>query len=509
MPKLNLDRDQVDSCRDLAEKVVRPVSKYIDMHSSVAVERATLRLLGFEGEHALENGQTVELVNAVVDKLGKERLKHGVAVWVAAIKKSFPKLEQSQIADKILKDQVNLDKIEFLPEDKAKLILKPWIDSSIRHLDRMRHQKEEKRGRRSGAKPNKSVLVATGDVREDARQAVALARAGADVIVVVRSSAQSLLDYVPRGETTEGFHGTFFTPENLSLMRAALDEVSSELKRYVRLAVSAQGLCAPEMAVMAALAGVDEVEHDALYGPIYRDINMKRSFVDQHFVKSPLSRAGVVTTTSEANLSMAFDPHTAHPQMIVSHFINEQLVRSAGLRDDTVGFSHAFLLDQPTDQALSHQLAMAQLMREVFPRSPIRYMIRSTVSSRISGAKQALYTLIGGMTGQNTQLVGDPRLNGSLPMFQEQFYHVRQASAIMAFSRIWEEDMQFANNGTIMRRAKSIMEMAFRHLLRVKNRGLFESLENGLFGDVRRHRDGGVGLDGVFQTSRKYFNPFG
>ena len=45
------------------------------------------------------------------------------------------------------------------------------------------------------------------------------------MIAVIRTTAQSLLDYVPYGETTEGFGGTYATQENFRLMRAALDEV--------------------------------------------------------------------------------------------------------------------------------------------------------------------------------------------------------------------------------------------------------------------------------------------
>ena len=68
--------------------------------------------------------------------------------------------------------------------------------------------------------------MATGDIYEDIPQAQAAARAGADVIAVIRSTGQSLLDYVPEGATREGFAGTYATQENFRLMRAALDESS-------------------------------------------------------------------------------------------------------------------------------------------------------------------------------------------------------------------------------------------------------------------------------------------
>ena len=54
----------------------------------------------------------------------------------------------------------------------------------------------------------------SGNIYEDVTQAKAAARQGADIIAVIRSTAQSLLDYVPYGATTEGFGGTFDQLEN-------------------------------------------------------------------------------------------------------------------------------------------------------------------------------------------------------------------------------------------------------------------------------------------------------
>ena len=74
-------------------------------------------------------------------------------------------------------------------------------------------------------KPWIYLIVATGDIYEDIPQAQAAAREGADVIAVIRSTGQSLLDYVPEGATREGYAGTYATRENFRLMRAALDDV--------------------------------------------------------------------------------------------------------------------------------------------------------------------------------------------------------------------------------------------------------------------------------------------
>ena len=75
-------------------------------------------------------------------------------------------------------------------------------------------------------KPWIYLIVATGDIYEDIPQAQAAAREGADIVAVIRSTGQSLLDFVPEGPTREGYAGTYATQENFRLMRTALDDVS-------------------------------------------------------------------------------------------------------------------------------------------------------------------------------------------------------------------------------------------------------------------------------------------
>ena len=83
---------------------------------------------------------------------------------------------------------------------------------------------------------------------------------------MIRTTGQSLLDYVPYGATTEGFGGTFATQENFRIMRKALDEVGEEQGRYIRLCNYCSGLCMPEIAIMGAFEGLDVMLNDALYG---------------------------------------------------------------------------------------------------------------------------------------------------------------------------------------------------------------------------------------------------
>ena len=74
-----------------------------------------------------------------------------------------------------------------------------------------------------GPRPYLYVIVATGNIFEDVVQAQAAARQGADIIAVIRTTGQSLLDYVPYGATTEGFGGTFATTGTGSVQPGGFD----------------------------------------------------------------------------------------------------------------------------------------------------------------------------------------------------------------------------------------------------------------------------------------------
>ena len=195
-------------------------------------------------------------------------------------------------------------------------------------------------------KPWIYLIVATGDIYEDIPQAQQAAREGADVIAVIRSTGQSLLDYVPEGATREGFAGTYATQENFRLMRAALDESSKELGRYVRLTNYASGLCMPEIAALAGLERLDMMLNDSMYGILFRDINPVRTFVDQRFSRQVHARAGIIINTGEDNYLTTADAVEAAHTVTVSQLLNEYFAKEAGLEDWQLGLGPR-LRDRP------------------------------------------------------------------------------------------------------------------------------------------------------------------
>ena len=115
------------------------------------------------------------------------------------------------------------------------------------------------------------------------------------------------------------------TQENFRIMRKALDDVGVELGRYIRLCNYCSGLCMPEIAAMGALERLDMMLNDALYGILFRDINMKRTLVDQFFSRIINGFAGVIINTGEDNYLTTADAIEEAHTVLASQFINEQI----------------------------------------------------------------------------------------------------------------------------------------------------------------------------------------
>src|SRR5690554_1351485 len=296
--KLNLDPKIIDSARSSAARIAQDMQKFIDRHTTVSTERTVLRLLGIDGVDDFDFPLPNVVVDAIKDGGG---LPRGAAYWIgnAMIQTG---LSPQEIAERVAAGELDIMKLPTVSAKEAEEKIMPEVKKS---LELIKAQTEKRNNYLEtigeGKQPYLYVIVATGNVYEDIIQAQAAARQGADVIAVIRTTAQSLLDYVPYGATTEGFGGTYATQENFRIMRKALDEVGEEVGRYIRLCNYCSGLCMPEIAAMGALERLDVMLNDALYGILFRDINMQRTFVDQFMSRVINGFAGVIINTGEDN----------------------------------------------------------------------------------------------------------------------------------------------------------------------------------------------------------------
>ena len=506
--KLGLDFQKVDKARSLARSIADDVQSFVESYTTVAVERTLCRLLGIDGVD--ENG--VPLPNVVVDELkANGALSEGVVFYISNAVAATGRTPQ-QIAEAVADGTLDLTKVKTNPKSEIENILQPIIDQSIERIRAHRARRENYLATiGEGQKPYLYVIVATGNIYEDVVQAEAAARQGADIIAVIRTTGQSLLDYVPYGATTEGFGGTYATQENFRIMRSALDKVGEEVGRYIRLCNYCSGLCMPEIAIMGAFEGLDVMLNDALYGILFRDINMQRTMIDQYFSRIINGFAGIIINTGEDNYLTTADAVEAAHTVLASDIINEQLALLSGLPEEQMGLGHAFEMDPMLENGFLMELAQAQMAREIFPKAPLKYMppTKFMTGNIFRGHLQdALFNMVGIWTGQGIQLLGMPTEAIHTPFMSERYLSIENANYIFNNMKSIGDEMEFKEGGIVRKRAAEVLDKTVNLLEQLVNEGLFNALEKGIFADVKRPKNGGKGLDGVCRKGDNYMNPF-
>ncbi len=514
--KLELDPTTVAKARGLAEKAGQPIVDMTRRHTTVAVERATLRLAGLSGADADGTPWVNRLMDCVRGDVG---LEHGVAlpVWDALLRGEADDL--TALAQKASAGSVRFRLPEGQDAAAATRASRGQVATGVQRID-VRRQERERMIADVGDAPSKPwiyLIVATGDIYEDIPQAQAAARAGADVIAVIRSTGQSLLDYVPEGATREGFAGTYATQENFRLMRAALDETSRELGRYVRLTNYASGLCMPEIAALAGLERLDMMLNDSMYGILFRDINPIRTFVDQRLSRQIHARAGIIINTGEDNYLTTADGIEAAHTVTTSQLLNEFFAKEAGLEDWQLGLGHAFEIDPAVPDSFRLELAHAMLARDLFPDAPLKWMppTRHMTGDVFQGfLLDGFFNLVGALTGQGILLVGMMTEAVVTPWLSDRDLALQNVRYVMNAAGNLHEDFRPAPDGFIAERARHVLGEAIDLLDEIVHDSdaagdppLLAAIADGTFGLMKRPADAGRGLDGVAVKSEAYYNP--
>ena len=506
--RLGLDPAVVRQARELARRAGQPIVELARTHTTVSVERAVLRLAGLDG--ADKDG--MPWVNRLSDSVRETAgLEHGVALpaWDAMLTGGYPDL--AALARDAAAGKVKFRIPDAADAQRARAAAARAVRGGIDTIDTRRAERDAMIAETSDPpKPWIYLIVATGDIYEDIPQAQAAAREGADIIAVIRSTGQSLLDYVPEGATREGYAGTYATRENFRLMRAALDETSRELGRYVRLTNYASGLCMPEIASLAGLERLDMMLNDCMYGIIFRDINPRRTFIDQRFSRQVHARAGIIINTGEDNYLTTADAVDAAHTVIVSQLLNEYFGKEAGLADGQLGLGHAFEINPDVPDSFLLELAHAQLVRELFPDAPLKYMppTKHMTGNVFAGyLLDAFFNLCGMMTGQSILLIGMMTEGIHTPFLSDRDLALENVRYVRDAAGRLGDSFRPAPGGFIEQRAREVLGEAVELLAKIDGEGLLTAIAEGTFGITRRPPDGGRGLDGVIRQADGYFNP--
>ncbi len=504
---LPIDDAAVAECRAHARAIATDVQRFIDRHTTVAIERTVLRAFGVDGA----DPDGVPLVNACVERhRAAGTLGRGIATFLG--RRICRGATDAQEAAEAIAYGDELDDGEGGPstEEVRRALIEP-TRRGIERIDAARRHRDADRARLGvGGAPLKYVIVATGNIYDDADQARAAAQAGADIIAVIRSTAQSLIDYVPIGATTEGYGGTWATQENFRIVRAALDDEQDKVGRYLHQVNYSSGLCMPEIAFLGAVERLDMLLNDAMYGILFRDINPRRTLCDQYFSRRVIARAGITINTGEDNYLTTADAIDAAHTVVASQFVNEAFAHLAGLPDELMGLGHAFEIDKSIEDSFLLEIAQAQLVRQLFPRHPIKWMPATKHKSgdifwshRVDG----LFDLVGVATGQSIELLGMMTEAIHNPYLMDRFIALKGADYVFRACRHLGEEINWKPNGRVVSRAQTVLAEAQELLGVVRAEGMFPAIARGVFADVKRPETGGRGLAGVVERATTYVNP--
>ncbi len=182
--RLHLPQERIDRARELASRIVAPVQEFIDAHTTVTVERATLRLAGADGADA----DGVPVPNLVVDQLSGRLDEGALRFWVNALVRTGEDVAglNRQVAGGLRVDGLTLADPAALEAKAAELVA-----ACTRRVRGNRSLREERLARYAGKNhsPLLYVIVATGNIHADVKQARAAAEQGADAVPVIRTTA--------------------------------------------------------------------------------------------------------------------------------------------------------------------------------------------------------------------------------------------------------------------------------------------------------------------------------
>jgi beta-lysine 5,6-aminomutase alpha subunit len=506
MATVPIDPHIVDSCRTLAAEIASDVQQFIDDHTTVGVERTVARAYGVTGADA----EGTPLVNVLVDRLHRQGLVgRGVAYFLGrALLDGAGSVQQAAEA---------LAFADPLPDEggpsaaEARRALEQPSRDALARIDQAGQEREAFKAQFPAARaPLKYVIVATGNIYDDAVQAKAARFAGADIVAVIRATAQSLLDYVPEGATTEGYGGTYATQENFRIIRRAADEASRETGQYLAQTNYSSGLCMSEIAWMGAVERLDMLLNDAMYGILFRDINMQRTFIDQYFSRRIIARSGIVINTGEDNYLTTADAVDKAHTVLASQFINEAFAKRAGLREEQMGLGHAFEIDPWLTDSFLLELAQAQLVRQIFDKHPIKWMPPTKFKTGDifhSHVHDAMFNLVGITTQQSIELLGMFSEAIHTPLLMDRYLSLKSARYIFNAAAHLGDEIQWKPGGIVERRARDVLQRAHALLAEVRQDSIWDAIGRGAFADVKRSRTGGKGFSGVAARHPEYVNP--
>jgi len=259
------------------------------------------------------------------------------------------------------------------------------------------------------------------------------------------------------------------------------------------------------------LERLDLMLNDAMYGILFRDINPKRTLLDQYFSRMINAYAGIEIQTGEDNYLTTSDAIDKAYTVTASQLINESFAILSGIKPEKMGLGHAYEIDPDLEDSFAYELAHALLTKELFPNSPVKYMPPTKFASGNvykTHLMDAMFNFMGQLTGQGVQLLGMMTEAIHTPHLVDRSLAIENAQYMFKAVKNLNDNLCLAPDSFVNRRANEVLAQAVDFLESVAQEGLMTSMAKGEFAEIKRPENGGKGLEGVFMRDKDYYNPF-
>jgi D-ornithine 4,5-aminomutase subunit beta len=363
--------------------------------------------------------------------------------------------------------------------------------------------------------------IASGRFEDDLRRMRMAAWHGADHIMVIRTTGQSHIDGLIEG-TPEGIGGIPITRKQLRATRKALDLIEEEVGRPINFHSYVSGVAGPEIAVLFSEEGMNGAHQDPQYNVLYRDINMRRSFVDAAEAKQIMAGAGILQLDGAHNANAtAKEAWKVTPELFVQHAINTAYSRAVGMPVDLIALSTVPPTAPPAPKMrldLPYAVALRDLFKGYIFRAQqnTRYMESDTMETTVT---HVLDTLISRLTSADIQSTVTPDEGRNIPWHYNNVAGVNTArQTLMGIDGI-NEQLELRKDGPLRGKARELKERATLFLEEIlENGGYYSAVESGQFVDqgyyperkgdgIVRKRESGDGAGTVIPRETGYGAP--
>lgn len=485
--RLMLDRDHVDRSRKLGRELAYHVHRYIDRHTSEAVERATLRALGVVGQQGRE-----PLTAAVLQQMGKERLRDGAAYWLGAVMIA-QRCDAAAAAQHIVRQGFPEKSDGALPHAEIRRVTKAALQRYQAEVARAAQQRQPRGGgRRRTGRLDEYVVIATGDVGQDVRAVAAWQQRGVTGALIQPPLACTDTTLVGKGRGWWGRYDAI----------AAIAQLGAAARPGGALMWQGHHLMAPELAIPITTGPFSAMAYDCLTMAHRGGVHFKRAMVDQQFLYRLLAEAQVDVWVSSDRWRTDIDGYARGHEFLMGQLFIEAMGEMAGLPLESIRPCHGLIMpngaEERRNDVLLHEVAHAQLLRELFPQVPLSFVLDTDGSSATLAA--GIANLCDYASVVYATHTADKRAAAQM--------QARQAAARQLHALLGGigHDLSFVTNGAISRRTHTVLEKVVNSLEQVHRRDFLKlaaEQTDGLF----VLPDRGAGIDGVYQKNRHYWNP--